>query len=96
MTANSFAGAPSTRAERWAEANWPLVEAHVLRLQMRMVAAVVPKRGSLVNVIRYADDFVITGINPKILKDKVMPAVVAFLRERGLELPEDTTEIVNA
>ncbi|WFU13350.1 group II intron reverse transcriptase/maturase (plasmid) [Rhizobium sp. CB3090] len=47
------------------------------------------------NVIRYADDFVITGISKEILEDKVMPAVRVFLAARGLELSEEKTRITH-
>jgi RNA-directed DNA polymerase len=46
-----------------------------------------------VNVVRYADDFVITGISKEILEDEVKPWVVAFLQERGLQLSMDKTRI---
>jgi RNA-directed DNA polymerase len=45
-----------------------------------------------VNLVRYADDFIITGDSRELLEDEVRPLVDAFLRERGLELsPEKTT-----
>lgn len=45
-----------------------------------------------VNLIRYADDFVITGRTREQLATEVLPLVTAFLHERGLELaPEKTT-----
>lgn len=47
-----------------------------------------------VNVIIYADDFVITGATPEVLEDKVKPAVEAFLKERGLSLSQEKTRIV--
>jgi RNA-directed DNA polymerase len=50
-------------------------------------------RKDMVNVISYADDFVITGISREVLENKVMPAVTAFLRERGLELSPQKTKI---
>ena len=49
---------------------------------------------SKINVIRYADDFVITGNSKALLESKVKPAVKAFLRERGLSLSEAKTRIV--
>lgn len=49
---------------------------------------------SMINVIRYADDFVITGNSRELLESKVKPAVEAFLRERGLSLSEAKTRIV--
>jgi RNA-directed DNA polymerase len=48
---------------------------------------------SKVNVIRYADDFIITGANRSILRDKVKPAIEAFLAERGLTLSPEKTRI---
>jgi RNA-directed DNA polymerase len=48
----------------------------------------------LVHTIRYADDFIITARNEAMLKDKIVPAVRAFLAERGLKLSEEKTRIV--
>ena len=46
-----------------------------------------------VHLIRYADDFVVTGASKEILENGVKPLIVAFLRQRGLELSEDKTAI---
>jgi len=46
-----------------------------------------------VHVIRYADDFVVTGSSREILEREVMPLVEAFLKERGLELSSEKTRI---
>jgi RNA-directed DNA polymerase len=48
-----------------------------------------------VHLVRYADDFVITGASRALLEDEVMPLVVQFLAERGLELAEEKTRIVH-
>ena len=48
-----------------------------------------------INVIRYADDFVITGVSRELLESKVKPWIVSFLAVRGLELSESKTHIVN-
>jgi RNA-directed DNA polymerase len=48
-----------------------------------------------INVIRYADDFVITGKSRDILEQMVKPVVVEFLAERGLTLSEEKTHIVH-
>ena len=48
-----------------------------------------------INVIRYADDFVITGASKEVLETRVKPAVVGFLKERGLELSEEKTRITH-
>ena len=39
-----------------------------------------------VNLVRFADDFIITGASREVLEDEVKPLVEAFLRERGLTL----------
>ncbi len=49
----------------------------------------------MVNVISYADDFVITGASQEVLENKVMPAVRDFLRTRGLELSQAKTKITH-
>ena len=48
-----------------------------------------------INFVRYADDFIITGESPELLKDKVMPLVRSFLEERGLQLSEEKTLITH-
>ena len=55
----------------------------------------VVSRGHKVNVVRYADDFIITGVSKELLEDTVMPAVVAFLKMRGLELSKEKTSITH-
>jgi RNA-directed DNA polymerase len=47
----------------------------------------------LINVVRYADDFVITGRTRALLEERVRPFVQAFLSERGLELSAEKTRI---
>jgi len=54
----------------------------------------VPK-GQKVNVVKYADDFIITGASKELLEEKVKPAVAAFLWERGLELSPEKTNITH-
>lgn len=46
-----------------------------------------------VNVIRYADDFIITGNSKELLENKVKPAVEKFLKIRGLSLSHKKTKI---
>jgi|SRR5471030_2537896 len=47
------------------------------------------------NVVRYADDFVVTGVSKDVLEFKVLPAVRQFMAGRGLELSEEKTRITN-
>jgi RNA-directed DNA polymerase len=48
-----------------------------------------------VNVVRYADDFVITGDSKEFLRDGITPIVKEFLGERGLELQMQKTHITH-
>lgn len=48
-----------------------------------------------VNLVRYADDFVVTGNSKEFLEAVVRPWIVDFLRERGLTLSEEKTRIVH-
>lgn len=48
-----------------------------------------------VGVIRYADDFVVTGASQELLETEIRPWVDAFLAERGLRLSAAKTRIVH-
>jgi RNA-directed DNA polymerase len=48
-----------------------------------------------VHVIRFADDFVITGRSKDMLEQDVRPLVEQFLAERGLELSQEKTRITH-
>jgi RNA-directed DNA polymerase len=48
---------------------------------------------SKVHLVRYADDFLITGTSKELLRDQVQPLVAHFLKERGLELSHEKTRI---
>ena len=52
-------------------------------------------RRSKVHLVRYADDFIITGSSQKLLEKEVKPLVTEFLRERGLELSQEKTKITH-
>lgn len=53
------------------------------------------RRRAKLNVIRYADDFVVTGASEDVLKSQVLPVIRRFLAERGLELSEAKTRITH-
>jgi RNA-directed DNA polymerase len=48
-----------------------------------------------VNLIRFADDFVITGSSHDMLQDRVLPLVESFMHERGLRLSPEKTKITH-
>ena len=50
---------------------------------------------SKVHLVRYADDFLITGTSKELLRDQVQPLVAHFLKERGLELSHEKTRITH-
>lgn len=52
-------------------------------------------RRSKVNTVRFADDFVITGNSRELLEENILPAVSAFLAERGLRLSPEKTKITH-
>ena len=48
-----------------------------------------------VHAVIYADDFIVTGSSKEVLETKVMPVIVFFLKERGLELSSAKTKITH-
>jgi RNA-directed DNA polymerase len=48
-----------------------------------------------VHVIRYADDFIVTGKSKAALENDIKPIIVNFLKERGLTLSEEKTSITH-
>jgi RNA-directed DNA polymerase len=48
-----------------------------------------------IHVVRYADDFVITGASKEALESEVRPWVETFLAVRGLQLSEEKTRITH-
>lgn len=52
-------------------------------------------REAKLNVIRYADDFVVTCASNEVLESSVLPAIRRFMAARGLELSEEKTRITN-
>jgi RNA-directed DNA polymerase len=51
-------------------------------------------KGKKVNLVRYADDFSVTGNSKKVLEE-VRPVIENFLKERGLELSQEKTRITH-
>ena len=65
------------------------------QLHQHFPKTTVKGRAAKVNLIRYADDFVITGVSRELLEQEVKPVVEAFLQERGLELSPEKTQITH-
>ena len=49
----------------------------------------------MVNLVRYADDFIITSAEKEVLEREIKPMLVEFLAERGLELSDEKTVITH-
>lgn len=75
-----------------------IISPSLLNLTMRGFEAEIKKAtGSrdLVNVVVYADDFIVSARSKEILETKVKPAISKFLSERGLTLSEEKTLITH-
>jgi RNA-directed DNA polymerase len=62
---------------------------------LEQVAINAAPRHHKINVVIYADDFVITGSSKEVLETQVKPAMEAFLLERGLMLSPEKTQITH-
>lgn len=51
------------------------------------------KANERINLVRYADDFVVTGRSRDVLEHEVLPMLRGFLAERGLALSDEKTHI---
>lgn len=90
------AGTPQGGIISPALANWTLngLEAEL----SRHLAAKFGKTKSAslkVGVVRYADDFVVTGVSQELLETEIKPWVETFLAQRGLKLSTAKTRIVH-
>jgi RNA-directed DNA polymerase len=52
-------------------------------------------RGRMVNFVRYADDFIVTGESKELLENEVKPVIIGFLKERGLTLSKEKTKVTH-
>jgi RNA-directed DNA polymerase len=53
------------------------------------------KKNQRINLIRYADDFIVTGKSKEVLEQEVVPMIRQFLAERELQLSEEKTRVVH-
>lgn len=90
------AGTPQGGIISPALANWTLNG-----LETELAAHLAAKWGKVkakklkVGVVRYADDFVITGTSKELLSDEIKPWVEAYLARKGLKLANAKTKIVH-
>ena len=53
------------------------------------------RKGLKMNMVRYCDDFIVTGHSKEWLEKEVMPVLVTFLSKRGLTLSPEKTRITH-
>ena len=53
------------------------------------------REGKKVHFVRYADDFICTAESKETLETEVLPVIIEFLKERGLELSLEKTKITH-
>ena len=53
------------------------------------------KPSTMVNFVRYADDWIVTAKTREMLEEQILPVIEVFLRERGLELSPEKTHITH-
>jgi len=70
------------------------LEVGLLNFLREKMGVALARKGK-VHLIRYADDFVVTGSSKELLETVIRPWIVEFLRERGLTLSEEKTRIVH-
>jgi len=90
------AGTPQGGIISPALANWTLngLEAELTRyLQGRF--GIEKTKKLKIGVVRYADDFVLTGISQEFLETEIKPWIETFLAQRGLRLSAAKTRIVH-
>ncbi len=66
-----------------------------LESQLKQHLGVTKAKKLKINVVRYADDFVITGSSKEMLENEIRPWVEQFLAVRGLQLSLDKTRVVH-
>jgi len=69
-----------------------------MELELKQLAKEIQRRdhrNPKINLVRYADDFVVTGDNREYLELEVKPLIVEFLAARGLYLSEEKTVITH-
>lgn len=77
-------------------ANWTLngLETELVA-HLEKTCGVLKTRKLKIGVVRYADDFVVTGASKEVLETEVKPWIERFLAVRGLRLSEAKTKIVH-
>jgi RNA-directed DNA polymerase len=66
-----------------------------LEAQLKQHLGVTKAKKLKINVVRYADDFVITGHSKEVLESEIKPWVEQFLAVRGLQLSPEKTHVVH-
>ena len=65
------------------------------KLREKYPKASYASRKAKANLVRFADDFIITGSSKELLEEEIQPLVEQFMKERGLELSQEKTHITH-
>lgn len=71
-----------------------IVKSHAKRITKTKNKKIIDYKYHSFNFVRYADDFVVIGENPQLLR-KLQRDIARFLAERGLELSKEKTHITH-
>jgi RNA-directed DNA polymerase len=90
------AGTPQGGIISPALANWTLngLETGLLR-RLETKFGVTKAKKLKVGVVRYADDFIVTGASQELLENEIKPWIETFLVVRGLRLSTEKTRVVH-
>ncbi|WP_455924287.1 group II intron reverse transcriptase/maturase [Pseudomonas putida] len=66
-----------------------------LESQLKQYLGITKAKKLKINVVRYADDFVITGASQEVLEETIRPWVEQFLAVRGLQLSLEKTRVLH-
>ena len=64
-------------------------------LEAELKAKFPSHKGQKVHLVRFADDFIVTGSNPELLEQEIKPLIEQFLQGRGLQLSAEKTHITH-
>jgi RNA-directed DNA polymerase len=64
-------------------------------LRIRKIAEQFSKKPTKIHVVRYADDFIITGPDKSLLKGQIMETTEKFLEGRGLKLKDKKKNVLS-
>lgn len=71
----------------------PLTRSKEKRINIKLNDGTTTRLGTSLNIVRFADDFIILARSRHILESYVFPSLINFLKERGLNLSKSKTKL---